>query len=708
MKRSKIKATQIKTIDTRGQMHRDLTCRNYSYRAESLNEKERSVEAVIATEQPVEVFDMRSWSPVREILLTAGAQLPDKVPFLDSHDRGLLAAQIGSTVDLRVEGDKIVAKNIFANTPEGQRAWTLTQEGHLNTNSIGYRILKGGAITIEPGKSRTVRGVLYTADDDMPLRITTKYQIIENSAVIIPADDQATNRTDNNAEKIIHSTEHWRKKIMFEKWLKERGIDPESLSEAQRSALAADFELMGEKVDKTSETKPAAVTAADRIAADKKVAEAAVAAEIDRQKQIRDLAGADISGEILQRCLEDQQCSVEDAQGIFLKEVRANKSPLGSPAIITNSRAAVAEDLECAMLLRAGCDDEFLIEQYDEQRCETADKFRDLSMTDLAVRSLQLEGLQVPHGREAVIRAAFSSSTLPQLLGAVANKAALRGYNLASATWRKWCSVGSVNDFKLQTRVRMTDTGSLELVGNSGAVKHGTAQEEYETFKIGTYAKQFGVTRQDIINDDLGAFTRTPQAMGNRAGQTVANLVYTHLLANGAMVDDSVALFHADHNNLNTSTALAKTGLATALKAFRKQTDKDEQPIDVEPAYLLVPPELEITAREFYTAPLLVATGTGNSAARAPAKNVFAGMLEPVIESRLSNTTYTGYSTTTWYVTGRPGDVDTIEVSFLNGKQAPSVERYNAAPNGLGVIFLVYIDVGVKALDFRGMQKNTA
>ena len=57
---------------------------------------------------------------------------------------------------------------------------------------------------------------------------------------------------------------------------------------------------------------------------------------------------------------------------------------------------------------------------------------------------------------------------------------------------------------------------------------------------------------------------------------------------------------------------------------------------------------------------------------------------------------------------GDPNIVDTIVVAFLMGKQEPTIERFNAGPDVMGIIFRVFIDVGCKSLDHRGMQKNTA
>ena len=103
---------------------------------------------------------------------------------------------------------------------------------------------------------------------------------------------------------------------------------------------------------------------------------------------------------------------------------------------------------------------------------------------------------------------------------------------------------------------------------------------------------------------------------------------------------------------------------------------------------------------------LLIITGSTDST--VPASNVLRGSMQPVIEPRLENSNFTGYSTSTWYVSANPGQHDTLEVAFLNGQQNPTVEQFDMDPSQLGVTYRVYIDVGVAPMDWRTLQQNTA
>jgi predicted RNA-binding Zn-ribbon protein involved in translation (DUF1610 family) len=695
----------------------DLTTRTYQLRADTLEEETRSIGAVIATEKPVLVMDWSRWEVIEEVLLMAGCRIPadGQVPMLDTHDRTTVQKQYGSTRELRVEGTELVGRNFFSNSAEAEHAWQLTREKHLKDNSIGYRVNNG--VRIEKGRTAEVQGKEFTASAERALRVAIEWEVKENSVCAVGADDDAKNR---NQSHLVTGKD--RPMDEFKKWLIERGLSFDDLDEKQRTALQADFEAeqkRAETVDtkgqpgdpvepnKDKDGQRAAQTPTPAEPVDPgKVAADAVTAERQRVNAITELGGDDVPAEIIERCITEGK-TIELARAEVLTAVRQNRPTTGSPAIHVRDEQTTRQVIEDGLLLRAGLSGVILEDKKTgEQRADEAERHRDVSLFDICRQALMLDGLTIPTGREDTMRAAFATMSLPIILGNVANKSLLKGYNSVPATWENWCSIGSVSDFKENTGARLTDTGELEEVGNSGEVKYGSAAEEYEKYSVATYAKNFGVTRQNIINDDLRVITKIPQAMGGKAGRKAGDLVYTHLLANGNMTD-GVALFHATHSNLNTSAALAKDKLAACVTAFAKQKDSDGQPINVEPTILLVPPDLRFTGAELIKSATIVITGSSDSV--KPAYNALSDLnLEVVSEARLSNSGYTGYSATTWFMMGDPNIVDTIIVAFLMGKRTPTIERFNAGPDVMGIIFRVFIDVGCKSLDHRGMQKNTA
>jgi hypothetical protein len=170
---------------------------------------------------------------------------------------------------------------------------------------------------------------------------------------------------------------------------------------------------------------------------------------------------------------------------------------------------------------------------------------------------------------------------------------------------------------------------------------------------------------------------------------------------------DGKALFCAPHKNQLTgaNSALSADSLKKAIQLFLNQTDRDGQPINVEPSILLVPTALKFLAQELTQGRALIMSGGAENTVR-PAINVLADEGLSVVSSPyLSNTKYDGASDAAWYLFGKPGTVDTFEIGYLKGKRTPTIERGQTDYNTLGMWFRVYFDCGVREQGHYGMLK---
>jgi hypothetical protein len=179
--------------------------------------------------------------------------------------------------------------------------------------------------------------------------------------------------------------------------------------------------------------------------------------------------------------------------------------------------------------------------------------------------------------------------------------------------------------------------------------------------------------------------------LGTMAGRSLNDLVYKTIMAGIGTHWTS-----GRKNTLTTSSALSAASLGQAIGLLRKQTDPNGASIQITPAVLLVPPELEMTAKSLVSS-TLVGTSDGT-----PTGNPLQGIVEVVVESRLSNPNYTGNSATGWWLMGRPIDIPVI-VGFLEGRQAPTVESFglNQEVDNLGFSWRVYHDFGAALGDYR-------
>jgi hypothetical protein len=379
------------------------------------------------------------------------------------------------------------------------------------------------------------------------------------------------------------------------------------------------------------------------------------------------------------------------------------------PAVSSRPRNASPQVFEAVALMASGLPHSRIQATYAEPVLEAADKLRGVGIQEFCELA---SGQQLPRFRRDAsgwLQAAFSTASLPGILSNIANKMLLEGYNYVEDAWRSIAKIASVNDFKEHTRYRMTGAFQFQQVGPDGELKHGQLGEQSFRQKADTHGIMFALTRQMIINDDMGAFTDIPRQIGMGAAEAIADAVWGLWLSNPNQ-SDGKAFFHTDHKNYKAGadTALTVDGLTDAEVTFGKQVKPNGKPLGIRPSLLLVPTALKVPAEMLMKSVNLNETTTANKP--KPSTNPHVGKFEVVSSVYLSNPTFTGASDKAWYLLADPNRLPAIEVAFLNGVDRPTVEKTDADFNTLGVMFRGYIDFGVKEQDHRGalMMKGEA
>lgn len=295
----------------------------------------------------------------------------------------------------------------------------------------------------------------------------------------------------------------------------------------------------------------------------------------------------------------------------------------------------------------------------------------------------------------------FSTISIAGILGATANKFLAEGFAAVESAWRSVARIRSARDFKTNSYYSLTGGTKYEKVGPGGEIKHATLAEQSYTAKADTYGKMLGISREHLINDDLSALTELPMLLGRGAGDALNEVFWTEFLA------DLNTFYTSGRGNVSTGagSALSSAGLQAALLKFRKQTDPDSRPLGLTPRILLVPPELEVTAEE-----LILSSGinTGGAATdtKVPNRNIWVAKYQVVTSTFLSNSTFTGYSTTAWWLIADPMQLPLIAVLFLNGREAPIIETVEPSVDRLGIGMRAYHDFGVKKQEYRAAVRS--
>ena len=326
---------------------------------------------------------------------------------------------------------------------------------------------------------------------------------------------------------------------------------------------------------------------------------------------------------------------------------------------------------------------------------EPARRYAYSTPVDMAKELLSLRGESTMALSPAslVTRALHTTSDFPIILGDTVGRVLRDAYQAAPSGIRRLGRQTTARDFRAVNKIMLGEAPLLEKLNEHGEIKAGTMAEAREAYKVETWARKIGITRQVLVNDDLGAFSDLARRMGQAAAETEARILVTLLEAgsgNGPTMSDGKTLFHADHGNkAGTGAAISDATLSAARLALRTQKGIEDRTIRVTPRNLLVPPALETTAEKWLAS---IAPAT------AADVNPFSGSLSLVVEPRLS-------SATRWYVTADPGEIDGLEFAYLSGAEGPQVESRSGWDVD-GVEIRVILDFGAGFIDHRGWFMN--
>lgn len=705
-------------------------------RAASIDEEGRSVEAVFTTENPTPMWDWERWEMVPEVLRMDGAEWPQQVPFLNAHSRASVSDVLGSGRSIRTEGGNLVGRLHFAK--RAQDVFDMVKEGHLTDVSVGYQVLE--KTYVPKGEKAIVKGREYTG----PVNVATRWKGKEISQVPIGADEQAKLRgfdqfphskkenftvnkelrelcvklgmkadaTDEEAQAFLAKTlseKHEPEQItpakpaagldekailsIFEKVVEQR----EAKSKAFRAEVKGMCELAGLGDDVVREAYDAGdLTAARALILERKAKAATSLGHITYSAdQPRDAHVADLRTAIVEKCLNATGYEPKP-HPVIPGKMQPDRREEIQPAA---SKAKGAANFKGFTWLRLA------------EECLQADGYRLSDIRGLTRENLAIAALGWPGkaGLRATSDGAYNTTGTFNLLTQDAqNKSMMLGYVEVEQTWRGPMRQGaSVDDFKDINRYRLGAIPNIPIWPDNKDPEKASMGQAREKYALEARSLEIGFSYRLLINDDMDALSRTPFQMGNAGSRTVNAFAWSLITSNPSMSDGQLlfletATGNRKRSNLTTGTATPTVsiinGMCAKMALMRgENTPENNEGADIlglTPVYLAGPRALYSTIWQF------IYPGADPASSNAAVKNPFSNMLTPVFEPLLD-----AASTTAFYLFASPSQIDTVEVSFLNGQESPVTRTWMDERN-LSQNTTILQTFGGAPMNHRGIQKH--
>jgi hypothetical protein len=408
----------------------------------------------------------------------------------------------------------------------------------------------------------------------------------------------------------------------------------------------------------------------------------------ETNRQIRGLAQRAGVDDTVTNALIDRNASLSEARQEILFELQIRSAA---------ANVHTARDMSVSPEMRVRAIGEALFTRATPGHAPSnaARPYIGMSVSECARDCVTRAGLSVAGATAAtpIERALHSTSDFSLILADSVNRTLRASYDAATSAIRRLARETSAADFRTKHRLMLDSSGlTLEKVDEAGEFKSGTLEEAEETYALDSFGRIFGITRKALVNDDVNAFGDISRRLGQAAANFEATALVNLLVSNsglGPVMKDTKTLFHSTHKNVSaTGAAVSETTLSAARLAMRRQTGPSGGLIVVEPAYVVVPPEVETATQKALTAIQPVELDN---------VNVFSN-LRLVVEPRLVDTTR-------WYLAADPAAIDGLEFAYLSGAPGPQVQsRAGFHVDGLEV--RVSLDWGAGFVEHRGWYTN--
>jgi len=281
------------------------------------------------------------------------------------------------------------------------------------------------------------------------------------------------------------------------------------------------------------------------------------------------------------------------------------------------------------------------------------------------------------HLHEFKVKEAITTTDFPYLLGQVLERDILARYQTAPCNWAPYVKIRNVKDFRTVNLEKVQGNDNiLDRVLEKGEYPVSAMSNARYSLSVLKYGRQFDISWESIINDYLDAFGDIPQRFADAAINTeaynttglITSATGPNALLYGATITDVDGGAITNRGTLQ----LTATNLATTMNLMAAQQDILGKPLGIRAVHLVVPPALEIAARQIITSTELRVTMTYPQAGYT--KNVLAEMgLQIHVNPWLPVIDVSGNGNTTWYLFAEPSQGAAVHVARLRGHEQPEI-----------------------------------
>lgn len=329
-------------------------------------------------------------------------------------------------------------------------------------------------------------------------------------------------------------------------------------------------------------------------------------------------------------------------------------------------------------------------------------EFMGKSLVELAAICTDYRGhglITARRAEEILARAFHTTSDFPLVLENTMNKALLARYQLAMPTYRQLAIQRNFADFRPHNQYRIGDFPQLQAVRESGELASGSTQESKETVSVKPYGVIFSITRQVMVNDDMGAIDQLLGGTGDEVLRFENRTFFAMFLSNPVLLTDSIAVWaqaalgSGGHGNYADTHAHGGdppniSTVSAGRKVIRDAKSLSGEPLNLAPSIIFSGSSQETVIEQ------LTATINPNLTTSV---NPFSGKLRPVIDAAI-----TGLD---WFLFAEPTVAPCFVYGFLDGFQGPRTRTDE--PFGMqGMRISLEHDFGCGAIDYRGTYRN--